>query len=154
MQYSVFESNCGYDPPTASDLNVLVEEGTRAKRSCDFSESFRRAIREVSVNLIRTLVFVMVVAGFTSGCKDLYTKNIKKDFGIEHVYKQPSTAYGPFTVVLYTKDADYTRTCWNTDITGRSQDELKSALVINPLGSATVKSEGNLKVRRQAHRGR
>jgi len=88
-------------------------------------------------NKFYSLLIIISICSGVTGCdwKDL----VKDKFKIEHVFSIPSAAYGPGTLLLYTPESGYTKTCWPWDTTGSSKEEYqKNHIISNPIIDANI----------------
>ncbi len=104
------------------------------------------------------IVSIMLISLLFYACAINYPGAVEKTMGIEHVYSRPSTAYGPATVVLYTKASGYTRACWpwqllDMKFEGIDESDYKSkaeiyhnCLVKNPIADVTIGTSGEIKL--------
>jgi hypothetical protein len=91
--------------------------------------------------LMKNLILMMAIvfALSTVGCNHKYVKSVQENLGIQHVYKRPTTAYGPGTVVMYDKNSDYTGTCRPDWIISEDEPRFTDVIV-----DQTVKRESEI----------
>lgn len=67
---------------------------------------------------------IMSTLFFLTGCNE-YQKQVQKKLKIKHVFSRPATAYGPGSIVIYTKDTGYTNTCYPEWTIGKSMEDIR-----------------------------
>lgn len=104
------------------------------------------------------IVSIILMDLFLCACATTWQKEVRKNLRIEHVYDRPSTAYGPATVVLYTKNSGHTRACWawqllKLDFGNIKENDYKSKaevcrknLVSFPITDVKIKKTGHIKI--------
>ncbi len=74
----------------------------------------------------KSIYFCLVMSAlfFLTGC-DEYQEQVQNKLKIKHVFSRPSTAYGPGSIVLYTKDTGYTNTCYPEWTIGKAMEDIR-----------------------------
>ncbi len=103
------------------------------------------------------IVLIVLISLLFYACASTWAPAVKDTIRIEHVYNKPSIAYGPATVVLYTKASGYTRACWpwqllDMKFEGIDERDYKSkaeiyhnCLVKYPIADVKIGTSGEIK---------